>query len=715
MADEDKTVYIGIELDRQAQSAFATSVDAASSRLKTAFASVQDSIKDDTRAIDDLRKSLTGAASDAEDLSKKTGGGFGAEGLRRTGGALTQLGLGEIGQPIARIGDITQVTKEFGKLTDGITEAGNATTPLIGGLSAGTAAFGAMAVAAVGFTLAVKNFSDTIQQAKTALDAAIAGQETYYKAVQTGTTASIQAQITALQQQKATADALIANLTPALKSAQAQAAQLGDVVGVGGLTRKIDETIGASKDLQDQLDKQNKISTDAQAQIDALNRALKSTEVAAQDATAAIVAQADAVKAQYLQDYNDSQLSVDAGKKKAEQIKATIEADSAEIEALKASGDQSKETQDKIAALTKEAFALDDELQKLNNTFIPAAQHAKELADKLSAADKAMTERADAQSKADDKRVQDMATAVAKADDDIAKITEQGLQKKIDIEKKYQDALLQAATRAAQQAADDLQKLYDQRAQNEVSFQRGEADAQAKAQYDQLGAQIKYQEETVKSYQDHLARLQDIQRNAQQQNVQNILDRNFLAIFQNQLSTSAAMQNENIAFGRSERDRAQQEQAAQADNQRQIAFDHQQRLIAYERANQDARTQYEIQIRDNQIAEQRSIEQARRAKTQELSDLSAATNQALSIRRQGLIAELQLITQGETQRLAVQQQFYQRALNLLNSAARGATINMNYNVGNNAARSDILQATARQTTQIVRQVFSAGGVQLVSS
>lgn len=718
MADQDKTIYIGIELERQAQQAFNSSIDATASRLQTVFSQLRGTIKDDTAAVDDLRQSLNKAADEADNLQKASSGGFDlrVEGLRRTGGALTQLGLGEIGAPVTRAGDIAQVGKEIGLLKETIGDLGITSASTLVPL-------GAIGLALGGVAIVFKLVSDTLQKGREDVNAGIKQLETYYQTIEKGTTQTIKQQIALLEQEQDARAKSIAKIKEQIDSSQKQAEQAtsgwfadllfgGRAGEAGQLGVAVDQAVGPTKELSAELDKLTKESSDGQAAIDALKEALKSGAVAANDATQALLKQADATKAQSLQDYADSQLSADAAKKKAEQIKATIDADTAAIAQLQASGDQSQEIKDKIAALTKEAFDLDSELQKLNEVFIPAAENTERLAEAEKHRVEQLGELAKAgeeAQKVEDKRAQDLASAVAKVDADVEKITEQSAQKKLDIEKKYQDALIQAAERAAQQAEDELRRLNDERAKLQIGYNRGELDATRKAQYDDLTVQIKGQEEAAKSYREHVDKLRDIQRQAQQQQAQDILDRNFLALFQNQLSTRNAMEGENTSYGRSERERVISEQQSASDATRQRAFEHQQRLAAYETANADARRQYDIQLRENQVAEQRSVDQARRAKTQELTDLTSATNQALSIRHQGLIAELQLITQGETQKLAIQQQYYNRAMQLINASIRGLEGGTQiYNLGNSIPTGQLLQATAHQTMRLMRGLVGEG-------
>lgn len=709
MADEDKTVYIGIELDRQAQSSFNSSVDATASRLKSAFSNVQSAIRNDTDAVDDLRKSLNEAADEAENLQKVSsagGGGFGVEGLRRTGGALSQLGLGDIGQPIARLGDIGQVGKELGQVTDAITKMSGATEPLIAGLSAGTVALGAVAVAGGVFIGGLALIKEAYKDTGKAIEEGITRLQTYYDVLKTGSADAIQTKIKEFELNKKYTDEELAVLQTA-KEKGFEAAQKA----YGDLGARILSGLGATglygdgiKKIDDRIAELTKTSTDLTGQIEGLNDAYKSQIIQAQLATDAVLKNATDARTARANEQADAALSLDAAKAKLKAQQDLLQQDMAEYNALQASGDQSQKVKDRMAELVKEMEGVTTEITHLNDVAIPAAEHTAELADTIKKAEKATEERQKAieeREKAEEKQRADLASAVQKADADELKIKEQSAQKKIDIENKYQNALIQAAERAVQAAQDALRRLGDEREKLTIDYNRGELDAVRKAQYGDLTAQIKGQEEQAKSYREHLDRLRDIQKQSQQQDAIDAIDRNFLAIFERKLTTRNAMEGENAGFGRSERERTIAQQQAADDATRQRAFDRQQRLIAYQQANEDARRQYEIQLRDNQIAQQRAIAQARQAKTQELSDLSVTTRQALAIRHQGLIAELQLINMGEQQKLQIQAQYYQRAISLLNSAMGNAAARS----GGSSGLASNASHTALQTTQIIRQVL----------
>lgn len=91
-----------------------------------------------TRAFKELQDQAEAAAGSA-------GRGLGnVEGIRRTGSALNQLGLGVIGEPIQKIGDILQVNKELDAVAKSMGLVGAASTAAETGTVAAAGGFGAV-------------------------------------------------------------------------------------------------------------------------------------------------------------------------------------------------------------------------------------------------------------------------------------------------------------------------------------------------------------------------------------------------------------------------------------------------------------------------------------------------------------------------------------------------------------------------------------------
>lgn len=130
--------------------------DQAGKSLKDAFSRSEGAIKADQKAVDDLRKSLGEAAQEADKVSKAGGGSggiAGISGLRRTGSALSQLGLSDVGGAVSRAGDIQQVIKEASLLGDAFQKLPAPLGAVAGQASALAAPLGATAAGLAGVAI----------------------------------------------------------------------------------------------------------------------------------------------------------------------------------------------------------------------------------------------------------------------------------------------------------------------------------------------------------------------------------------------------------------------------------------------------------------------------------------------------------------------------------------------------------------------------------
>lgn len=187
-------------------------------------------------SIDKLDKSLQGLAKDNDKVaaSAKEAGkaltdsakttpaksNLGVESLRRTGGALSQLGLGDVGGAVTKVGDIGQVGKEIKAITDQFGALGGQLQGMggiigtvasegaaaAGGLGATAAGMGAViavaapVVAVLGaIALGLKLLSDGAADGKKSLEAALGSQKGYYEFAATASTEEAQARVASLQ------------------------------------------------------------------------------------------------------------------------------------------------------------------------------------------------------------------------------------------------------------------------------------------------------------------------------------------------------------------------------------------------------------------------------------------------------------------------------------------------------------------------------------
>lgn len=745
MADKKSAVELGIQFDQASEANINTAIGKIESRftdleksaqnvgkagqdaartMSNALASVKSSAEEDIKALDDLRASLSDTAGAADQLKNSGGSGFGLEGLRRTGSALDQIGLGAVGQPVRAAGDIAQIGKEFKLLADQAPALASSLEEMPGILGAVATAGGAVAgsfgailavaapvaVVAGGVALGIKSISDQLQKEKEWTDAYIASLMTVQEAEQKFTTAQAQAEEDRLSAQVA---------------AQERARQviLDKLHAIGADENTIAIASPVTEELQKKYQELTK-SIDANKEIvSQYTDAINDNKFATNDATEAFKQQtaeqlktakdkADVAK----QEYADSQLSVDAAKKKAEQLKINIDADQEELSQLMALGNESPEVQSRIEALKNSLAANGAEWDKLRGIFIPAAEAAKKLAD----AEATRKKQAEEAAKAIEKQNADIAGAVEKYNKDVESIQQAGIQDRLAIERKYQDTLVSIAQKAAEQAQDNLRKLQQEQEKLTIDFSRGEADAQRKAQYDQMTEQIKAQEDEAKSLVEHQRKLEDIRKQARQREFEFILDRNFLGLFQSQQQTRNDMENENTQFGRGQQDRSVARQQQSQDAARQREFEHQQRLVAYQQANEDAKRNYLIQTQNDAIARQRSIAQARQAEQVALADEARKITTELALKRQGIIAELNLIRQGEDAKLSLQKKYLAEANALLSGrsggtlapipASRGpVSVNITSHVSTpNADPHQVAAISTNTTIEVLRKILGTG-------
>jgi chaperonin cofactor prefoldin len=157
------------------------------------------------KRVNELRDAYKAANDEANTQTQSNKSILGADGLRRTGGALTQLGLGPAGDVVSRLGDLGQVNKEFDTL-------GVGSKALSTGLIAVTAVVTAT-------KLAIDQMNKDLEPTAKLLEIATTSLDAYYAAIQEGTTESIQKQIEASKLQKEAVDAELAQLQQSMSNA----------------------------------------------------------------------------------------------------------------------------------------------------------------------------------------------------------------------------------------------------------------------------------------------------------------------------------------------------------------------------------------------------------------------------------------------------------------------------------------------------------------
>lgn len=777
------------------------------SRLKDAFSRSEGAIKADQKAVDDLRKSLTEAADEADKLNKSgsgAGSSFNVEGLRRTGGALSQLGAEGVGGAISRAGDLAQVAKEFEQI-------GTAGKGLTGVLSGVVGAIGPVGLALGAIAVGVKVFSDGLAAADAEIKKSSDQISQYYQIIKDGTTESIKAQIKKLEADKAINDVELKYRQDNLKAMQDQAheaAQHYSTLDEGikaffkELGVELEQAGVRAGPLTEKIKELQQKSSDTQIQIDLYNKALGDTAVAANDAKAAedelakarlqgieknikdeqqqaqlmrsgsskqiedmIAARQDEIKA-----IEDNLPALEEQAKKSKEGAAELEKYQKRLADLKkeqtdltnnilplvkaregekawidsitkgiddrikneqkyadlVKNGSSKQVQDRIDAIEQEKQTLResidtfDELGKTNEDARKQADEYRKQLDKLGDEEGKLTsqvlpliqareaeakavEKQKAQAGIVEKLEDDKAKIVEKAEDDRKAIIQKGEEERAsiidraakaraDLEDKYGQRLVEIARNAADEAAKALTDLQQKQADLRTSLGRDEEKASRDAADKTLDIQIKAQRAERDALQEHVARLEEIRRSDYAATQKDLLDRNFLSIYQRRLSQNEQIEQENTKFGadRGKRQQAINDEVQDAQRQAQIA--RRERLIAFQQQQDDANLAYQRQLvaakqahdKELQLAQEahvRELAENRKKAAEDLADLQrktakelqarqAAETKELAARQAGAVKELQLLEKTEAQRLEIIAKYAKKANDLIANALK---------------------------------------------
>ncbi len=551
------------------------------------------------RDVQQLRSALVdmGKAADQTGVKVKAGvkapgGKIGLESLRRTGGALSQLGLGAIGAPIARLGDIGEIAKTA---SAGIAAMGVSISTLVA-----IAAPAAILIAA--FAIGLKAFNDGVEDGTKRLKSGLDTHKEYYDLLASGaTTAAVQKRIEGYKQEQAAREAALAETEASIKRLEQQTNTTRQIGAMG-----VDPTSQAFRDLTTQLEADKKAILDNETAWGRLEGGLKSGAFAANDAAAA---EEKLTKARLDKHQQELDIAVEGGDVTAEQARDKIKAMENEAAALKEWLDRHAEAaagDEAMAALFDENEAkldkLNEALRKWRDEILPTAEATEKL-DKTLAAHR-------------------------KFNDQIEKLDQDNLDAITSIHDRYNDALVQAAADAVEAATNALEKLEQQRADLATGLARDQDKSVREANDQLLENQIKAQRQERDDLVAHLRRLQDIRNQNQADEQQAVWDRNALALIQLRLSKTQQMEAENTEYQRRQEDRQQALSDEITDQQRAQAISRRERQIAYQQANQDAQQQYERELVQAAAAKQKTIDFAAKTLADELKLQADKTTKA---------------------------------------------------------------------------------------
>jgi hypothetical protein len=646
----------------KANDAVAQSAQQMGRSLADAFALSATKVDDNIRQVQDLRKQVQGLGEDSDKASKID---LGIGGLRRTGGALSQLGMGEIGGAVSRVGDIAQVGKELGEVG--------------GAIMALEAPLGAVLGVALPVVAAVAAVAIVLQSLQAASEEALKQEKADFEFRKGELDEDQRVRVEKRTRTKAANDAEIADLNKQIADTDRLKLELvkqrnalpGYSPGLATDQQGDPKVQQLNKQIQELTDKSTALSHQLGIDVMQLDPVIKQREE----------------ETQAVKDYSDSlsrsiqmtDLAATGTKKQVDdRIRSLTEEKTALRNYLEFFPESLRQTE-AGAALYKE---LSDKLKNVNAELGQLKDNVKPIVDARTAIDeffKKIKGEADRISKEVNERNARVASVQQKYETDVATIEEQSLQKRADIEKKYADRQIEIAQQAADAAASALAKLQQQRDDLATSLgrdqQKTERDAQAKV----LDIQISAQREEVKALRDHQRELEQIRKDAYAREVGFLLDRNFLGLYESRLNTSRSIDSSNEKFSASQEDRQRVAQQQIEDLKRSVARERQERLIAYQQQLADAQLSYRREIQAAQQKRVQELSLARQTEQAALREAVTAAANELRIRQNAYSQELKLAALYGAARVKaeddIQKALIKRAeqyLSLINGSSGGA-------------------------------------------
>lgn len=658
-----------LKAEAQGLDQIGASADSATTRLQ-AFKAAQEDLSNTQPSVDEIVGGDDGGDS---------GGGFNVGALRGTGRALNQLGLGGIGRPIQQIGDVARVVGTLGDVAEaaGVSITASAVAfgsvevalgPLLVALAPVAVAVGAAVVAFEAYSAAEQKHAEDVKSAIATLD-------TYYAAIQKGTTETIQKQIDVLNVDLSGKQQELNNINDQINQQRPTAANrptgliggladLGNTLGTGitdPIRSKVEPAFG---ELTTKATELQKGITDDQDKLKGLQEALHSASISANDAAEAeakLQAARDQEADKAIQRATQDQQLIDSASSKS--IENRIAAINTEKDAIDKQLASQQLSTDEVTKLTKQYIDLGQEEDDLTSKILPAVQ-ARE-AEKKAIDDTTKALEAGAKAVADFFKETnatinefDTKSAAAKAKEaqseaDLSPGSVQDTQQRAQIRLRAQRQEEQTAQQSADRITDIRTKLGDDEARIQTDYNRQILDDQVNYQ-DNINKAVRDAQRTAQEDEiQHEQKLADIRATAQQSEQQALLDRNFLQIAKDEQNKQNAIQKEDTSYD--DREQALQRHLANQEQDLAISLAQQekQQQIAEQRKLEDAQT-----AADNQITQERTNEIRRQlayqlSERQQLEDLTTAEGNKIQILRIGLANELALYQQYEQQRLAI--------------------------------------------------------------
>lgn len=362
-----------------------------------------------------------------------------------------------------------------------------------------------------------------------------------------------------------------------------------------------------------------------EAGIQALTQTTDVATEAVNDFNTALLAQADATRARYLEEISLLDQTESALKDRQKAIADEMIANQMAIDALVASGDTSEQVTQQIQKYADANEELRKTLDFISRTALPQA-----------------TSRMQAeQARMDTEQSQgEIIEATKRYNDTLKTINADNARDLLAIEQKRTDSMLAIAKKYADDTAQALTRLNDEL-----------RNAGSKFAQDELNARVQALQAEADATRAHYDSLVDISTQAKRDEQDSLRNLDFKGAFEARRNRNRAIEDEQKKFSRDARDRTINQERERND-----------RLKAYEQSQRDARESYRRDLDLARQARDRSIADARIAYQREINDARQAQIQKLRDLQSGYVQEIALARQSSAQRLAIQAQTNQAYL-----------------------------------------------------
>lgn len=277
------------------------------------------------------------------------------------------------------------------------------------------------------------------------------------------------------------------------------------------------------------------------------------------------------------------------------------------------------------------------------------AKSEKNLADIRQTDTKAGIDTAKEAAKAQEKAQQDAARAQEKAAADAQRAAEKAAADAARIEEmrykaaqKYGDALVDIARKSADDAIKAAQELRLKQVDNRRAFDQDIQDMSLDFHASEREEALKRQEEQASDLRQHALKLEGIRDDALNEETDLLRKRDFLGATRVRESANRQIEQENKALVEATEEKRRLQKSEDSQQLRELDKARQDRLRALQRANEEAKIQYQRDVANQRDARKLAEREAAISRDRDLRAASEAARALLGIKNQQAQAELQL-------------------------------------------------------------------------